>query len=162
MAPSKSPSPVDALIVNIPQELEPKGPSGTVIIPKSQSKNKKAAASGEASSKAWFCNQIHRINTQDHPLGIELRMMVKKHEQNMHGKTYEWSWIVKVRMNPPRPPSKTILTVIFQFEASWLSKITAKEFMALRTNSKAVVIQVAPGLWQGYNFDSFNDFTLFR
>ncbi|EWY98865.1 hypothetical protein FOCG_00992 [Fusarium oxysporum f. sp. radicis-lycopersici 26381] len=52
MAPSKSPSPVDALIVNIPQELEPKGPSGTVIIPKSQSKNKKAAASGEASSKA--------------------------------------------------------------------------------------------------------------
>jgi hypothetical protein len=49
-------------------------------------------------------------------------------------------------MNPPRPPSKTILTVIFQFEASWLSKITAKEFMALRTNSKAVVIQVAPGL----------------
>ncbi|KAJ0130401.1 putative Isoflavone reductaseRL [Fusarium oxysporum f. sp. albedinis] len=73
-------------------------------------------------------------------------MMVKKHEQNMHGKIYEWSWTVKVRMNPPRPPSKTSLTVIFQFEGSWLSKIAAQEFMALRTNSKAVVIQAAPGL----------------
>ncbi|KAF4945526.1 hypothetical protein FGADI_11889 [Fusarium gaditjirri] len=52
MAPAKSPRPVDALIINIPKELEPKGPSGTVIIPKSQPKNKKAAASGEANPKA--------------------------------------------------------------------------------------------------------------
>ncbi|KAJ0130402.1 Uncharacterized protein HZ326_26505 [Fusarium oxysporum f. sp. albedinis] len=44
------PYPQMVLIVNIPQELKPKGPSGTVIIPKSQSKNKKAAASGEANS----------------------------------------------------------------------------------------------------------------
>ncbi|RBA09115.1 hypothetical protein FPRO05_06252 [Fusarium proliferatum] len=46
MAPSKSPGPVDALIVNIPKELEPKGSGGSVII--SQPKNKKPAASGEA------------------------------------------------------------------------------------------------------------------
>ncbi|KAH7172408.1 hypothetical protein DER46DRAFT_657073 [Fusarium sp. MPI-SDFR-AT-0072] len=51
MAPSKSPGPVDALIVNIPEKLEPKGPNGTVIITQSQSKDKKAAASGEANSK---------------------------------------------------------------------------------------------------------------
>ncbi|KAH7267055.1 uncharacterized protein BKA55DRAFT_162739 [Fusarium redolens] len=52
MAPSKSPGPVDALTVNIPKELEPKGPKETAIIPKSQSKNEKAAASDEAKSKA--------------------------------------------------------------------------------------------------------------
>ncbi|KAI1048574.1 hypothetical protein LB506_002476 [Fusarium annulatum] len=61
MAPSKSPGPVDALIVNIPKELEPKGSGGS-------------------------------------------------------------------------------------FKASILSEIAAKQFVALRTNSKAVVIQLAPGL----------------
>lgn len=50
MAPSKSPGPVDALIVNIPEELEPKGSGGSVII--SQPKNSKPAASGEANPKA--------------------------------------------------------------------------------------------------------------
>ncbi|PNP82995.1 hypothetical protein FNYG_03317 [Fusarium nygamai] len=50
MAPSKSPGPVDALTINIPKKLEPKGSGGTVII--NQPKNKKPAASSEADSEA--------------------------------------------------------------------------------------------------------------